>query len=347
MKVARKGVSRALAVALTLVVLIGAGSYLYRAKKKHSAMAMEPATTPVGRAETVETVVTAVPATLPATAPVASVVPATLPTTHPATAPTTQACGIVAEARARLDRGELLGARALLNEAIVAGQLSEAQDASAKQLLGEINKTVIFSDRRFADDPFGSAYVVRSRDTLQKIANAHDTTASLLAKVNGIRDVRRLRSGVTIKVVKGPFYAVVSKRKFTLELYLGSPGEAGSMFVMSLSVGLGKDDSTPTGKWMVEPHNKLKNPVYYNPRPEGERIIQAGDPKNPLGPYWIGLKGMEGQAMGKMSYGIHGTIEPDSIGKQASMGCIRMRNEDVAIVYDLLVEGKSVVVVKE
>jgi len=29
------------------------------------------------------------------------------------------------------------------------------------------------------------------------------------------------------------------------------------------------------------------------------------------------------------------------------MGCIRMRNEDVAIVFELLVEGKSTIVVKD
>ena len=89
---------------------------------------------------------------------------------------------------------------------------------------------------------------------------------------------------------------------------------------------------------------KLKNPTYYSPR--GEGVIQSGDPKNPLGKFWIGLSGIDGHAVGKESYGIHGTIDPDSIGKMASMGCIRMRNEDVAVVYEMLVEGKSLVTVK-
>lgn len=48
-----------------------------------------------------------------------------------------------------------------------------------------------------------------------------------------------------------------------------------------------------------------------------------------------------------MSYGIHGTIDPNSIGKQSSMGCIRLRADDIAMVYDMMVEGKSTVVVKE
>jgi lipoprotein-anchoring transpeptidase ErfK/SrfK len=96
---------------------------------------------------------------------------------------------------------------------------------------------------------------------------------------------------------------------------------------------------------MVETDTKLKNPQYHSPR--GEGVIAADDPKNPLGEFWIGLTGIEGDAVGKPSYGIHGTIEPDSIGKQASLGCIRLLNEDVAIVYEMLVEGKSTVIVKE
>jgi len=131
-----------------------------------------------------------------------------------------------------------------------------------------------------------------------------------------------------------------------MDIYLGGfPGEKSSMFVTEYQVGLGKDDSTPTGTWMVEAGHKLKNPIYYSPR--GEGVIAADDPKNPLGGFWIGLAGTDGKAVGQESYGIHGTIEPDSIGKQSSMGCIRMPNEAIPVVYDMLVEGKSLVMVKE
>ena len=46
------------------------------------------------------------------------------------------------------------------------------------------------------------------------------------------------------------------------------------------------------------------------------------------------------------SYGIHGTIEPDSIGKNESRGCIRMLNSEVEEVYDFLVIGSEVKVQK-
>ena len=76
-------------------------------------------------------------------------------------------------------------------------------------------------------------------------------------------------------------------------------------------------------------------------------MIEADDPKNPLGERWIGLTGIDGHAVGKQSYGIHGTIRPESIGKQESMGCIRLTNDDVAKVFELLVGGKSTVTVRD
>jgi lipoprotein-anchoring transpeptidase ErfK/SrfK len=131
-----------------------------------------------------------------------------------------------------------------------------------------------------------------------------------------------------------------------MEIWLdGEPRAEGSVYVTTYRVGLGRDDSTPTGKWLVEPQRKLKNPTYYSPR--GEGVIPADDPKNPLGHYWIGLTGVDGHAIGKESYGVHGTIDPDSIGKQASMGCIRLGNEDITMVFELLVEGKSTVTVQD
>lgn len=263
----------------------------------------------------------------------------------PTTEPSASASSLLASAQSDIDGGRLLDARAQLNDVLQSGDLSDSQLASVKTLISQINQTVIFSRRRFADDPYGGTYVVQPGDSLARIALAHDCTWDIIGRINGI-DPRHLRAGATIKVIQGPFFAVVDKHKFTIDLYLGGlPGEKSSMYVTSYMVGLGRDDSTPPGTWMVEPHRKLKHPTYYSPR--GEGVIAADDPKNPLGGYWIGLTGTEGQALGKLSYGIHGTIDPDSIGKQSSLGCIRLRPDDIAMVYDMLVEGKSLVVVRE
>lgn len=283
----------------------------------------------------------------PASAIPAAPTPATPVSTPAAHAANTEVATVSAhpliDAKAKADSGDLISARKTLNDALLAGNLSATDADSVKKQIAQINQTLVFSPKHFANDPYGGVYSVRPGQKLANIANEHDISWQLLLRLNNMSDPRKLRAGQALKVVKGPFHVVVSKSLFTMDVYLGSPGEPGSMYITTYMVGLGRDDSTPTGTWMIK--DKVTHPTYYSPR--GEGVISSDDPKNPLGPFWLGLAGTDGHAVGKASYGIHGTIEPDSIGKMASMGCIRMHNEDVALVYELLVEGKSTVIVKD
>jgi len=281
------------------------------------------------------------PQTSPATQPSASLA-AWSPT--PALVPSAPPANFLTEAAAKTSTGDLLGARKMLNDALLSNSLSTTDTAATKKAIADINDTLIFGPRKFPEDEYGGVYLVKPGNTMKKIAAGYDLTWQFLARINGLSDPRRMQAGMSLKVIKGPFTVVVNKGAFTMDLYLGStPGKPGSMYVRSYPVGLGREDSTPTGTWMVG--IKAKDPIYYSPR--GEGVIPADDPKNPLGHRWISLIGMDGHAVGQQSYGIHGTIDPDSIGKQASMGCIRMHNEDVEVVFDLLAEGKSLVIVKD
>jgi LysM repeat protein len=262
----------------------------------------------------------------------------------PAAVPPAPPSDFLTQAASRSSAGDVLSARKMLNDALLSNALAPADLAATKKQIADLNDTIIFGPRKFSADEFGGSYLVKPGDRLKKIAESFDVPWQFLARINGLADASKMRSGVALKVIKGPFNVVVTKHSFTMDIYLGStPGRPGSLFVRSYSVGLGRDDSTPTGTWMVG--TKAKDPVYYSPR--GEGVIPADDPKNPLGHRWISLIGMDGKAVGQQSYGIHGTIDPDSIGKQASMGCIRMHNEDVETVYDMLASGKSLVIVKD
>ena len=247
----------------------------------------------------------------------------------------------VADAKTKIEAGDLITARQILNDNLIAGH----GDADVlKKQIEEINMTLIFSARKFPSDPWGGSYQVASGERLGSIANRNSVTWECLSRINGVTP-KKLRSGQWIKVIKGPFFAIVTKHAFKMELYLGAPGGPGSMFVRTFMVGLGKDNSTPTGLWMCKPGDKIRNPRYYPPR--GGDVIAPNDPKNPLNGYWIALEGLDGQALGKESYGIHGTIDPDSIGKMASMGCIRLKTDDISWVFDLLVDGKSKVLIRD
>jgi lipoprotein-anchoring transpeptidase ErfK/SrfK len=263
------------------------------------------------------------------------------PVITPTTAPVASG-NSVSDAKQKKETGDLVGARDELNASLLTGHLSEAEADSVRHDIADLNQTLIFSPERTLNDPWAAGYRVESGERLATIAGKNSVTWQLLSRINHV-DPRRLRAGATIKIVKGPFFAVVNKSKFRMDLYLGAPGGPGSMYVRSFCVGLGKNDSTPTGTWQVQSGNKVLHPVYYSPDNHG--VIEADDPKNPLGGYWIGLEGLDGQAVDQHSYGIHGTIDPDSIGKQASLGCIRMAHDDIELTFEMLVETKSKIVI--
>ena len=180
-------------------------------------------------------------------------------------------------------------------------------------------QTIYFSPQPHFLEP----YVVQPEDQFAKFAKTYDVPWQYLAKLNRV-DPQRIRPGQKLKVIRGPFSAVVELSRFELTVH------AHGYFVRRYDVGIGKQGSSPVGKHTV--HDKVVNPQYTDP--EG-RVIDAEDPDNPLGERWIDLGD---------GYGIHGTIEPDSIGKAQSRGCIRLRNEDVEDLFDLLSVGSDVVI---
>jgi len=165
-------------------------------------------------------------------------------------------------------------------------------------------------------------HVVQQGQMLSSIAKEYGVPWQYLAKLNRT-DARRIKPGQKLKVIKGPFAAVVDLSDFELTIH------AHGYFVKRYQVGIGKDNSSPYGSFKVQ--NKLTDPTYYGPT----QIIEHDDPENPLGEYWISIGD---------SFGIHGTIHPDSIGKAESEGCIRLRDEDIAEVYDFLSEGSDVTI---
>ena len=342
--------SRVLLMILALTVAIGVFTFASQYRKNRPAAADLPAvaaTSPdrvTDVADDIDAVLIAAPV---ATAPASK--PATLPTTNTSKTAKLPAVELssqpLIDARAKVDAAELLAARDIYNAALLSGKLSQDEIRTAKTELAAINDIIVFSPKAFPDDPFGGKFTVPPGGALARIAKRFDITPELLALINEITDPKRLQAGKSIKILKGPIHAVVDKSDFTMDLFFNAPGGPDSVYITTLLVGLGKDDSTPTGKWLVEPQKKLPNPTYYSTR--GEGVIDKDDPKNPLGEYWIGLTGIDGKAIGKQSYGIHGTIEPDSIGTMASMGCIRLRDADIARVYEMLVEGKSTVLVTD
>ncbi|MDF2607417.1 MAG: L,D-transpeptidase [Bacillales bacterium] len=105
--------------------------------------------------------------------------------------------------------------------------------------------------------------------------------------------------------------------------------------VFAKTVATGKtSDLTPEGEFLVTV--KAVNPY------DRRRNIAGGDVLNPLGSRWIGFDALNTD--GRI-YGIHGTNVPWSIGSYASNGCIRMLNNEVENLYNLVPVGTKVIIV--
>jgi LysM repeat protein len=180
-------------------------------------------------------------------------------------------------------------------------------------------KLIYFSSQPHYMEP----YVVEPGDLLSKIGRKYSVSWEYLAKLNQT-DPKKIRAGQRLKVIKGPFAALIDLSDFELTVHCHG------YYVKRYPIGIGKSNSTPTGKFTVKA--KQPNPTYWGPN---GNVIEADDPSNPLGERWIDLGD---------SYGIHGTIDPSSIGKAESKGCIRLKNPDVEEVYDLLIEGSEVII---
>jgi lipoprotein-anchoring transpeptidase ErfK/SrfK len=102
----------------------------------------------------------------------------------------------------------------------------------------------------------------------------------------------------------------------------------GGQVLKLYDVAVGKPSTpTPQGKFVVI--NRIPHPTWYGP----QGPVAPGK-NNPIGTRWMGLS--------KDGYGIHGTNAPSSIGHAASHGCIRMRQQDLEELFDLVPVGTTV-----
>jgi lipoprotein-anchoring transpeptidase ErfK/SrfK len=134
-----------------------------------------------------------------------------------------------------------------------------------------------------------------------------------------------IRPGDELKINTCRFSLVVDKSQNIM--FLKREGQVIKSFV----VATGKDNSTPTGTFKIV--NKLVRPTWF----KTGAIIPPDSPENILGSRWLGfdLKG----------YGIHGTTDPAGLGRQITLGCVRMKNEEVEDLFDLVPVGTEVTIV--
>ncbi len=112
--------------------------------------------------------------------------------------------------------------------------------------------------------------------------------------------------------------------------------------VESFPIAIGREGrETPTGRFQVE--EMIEHPDFHKMDGSGTARVVVKyfppGPTNPLGERWIGFAHGDGWTIG-----IHGTPNPELLGRAVSGGCIRMRNADVVRIYDRVQLGTTVIV---
>lgn len=222
--------------------------------------------------------------------------------------------------------GDLKEASALLGKVI-----AEASDRDLKKnalrVQGRWNMELFLSEVPTENK---KRYVIQPGDSLDRIARRNGTTVDLIRRMNGIEG-NLIYPGASLLLPAEPFSIQVDKSAKTLDLMIGDQR------LKQYSVGLGRYGKTPLGSFETVVHQT--NPDW---SPPTGGIIPFGDPRNVLGTRWISIQDETRPDI--KGFGIHGTSERESIGEEASNGCIRMLNEDVEEVFLLIPRGTQVVI---
>jgi L,D-transpeptidase ErfK/SrfK len=200
------------------------------------------------------------------------------------------------------------------------------------------------------NDVVGEVFVTQAQrgEDLDDVAKRFGMSMHEMMEANpGIKPYSRLRGGKQV-LVPAQFVLPAYRKGIVINLaelriyYFTRDGK----HVVTYPVGLGRDEwRTPLTATSVV--GKTTNPVWNVPPSIHQFVYQQTGrvlprsmppgPENPLGPYALYL--------GHAGYLIHGTNQPESIGKFVSSGCIRMNNTDVHDLYMRVPVGTAVHIV--
>ncbi len=221
--------------------------------------------------------------------------------------------------------------RGLIARAIQTGAVSGPDYAEAGQMLTVLNRNPRVG---LLDAIETQSYEVRPGDNLWTLCNKTLKTLDgggyepgLLRLLNGMSS-DSLQVGQTLLVPVMGLHIEIDREGHGLVAWLGD------VPVLAYEVGLGREERTPSGEFVVQV--KQENPTWY----KDGRAIPHGEPENILGTRWMGFENQPGV----MGYGIHGTELPDSVGLDESMGCVRMRNAEVEQLFEIVARGTIVTI---
>ncbi|MEO2045786.1 MAG: LysM peptidoglycan-binding domain-containing protein [Pirellulales bacterium] len=239
-----------------------------------------------------------------------------------------------------LDRGELSQALLLLSDWYGDPSLAPEEIEEVNSLLSQLAGSVIYSTEHRLVSP----YVVKAGDHLEDIAKQYQVPWKLLAKINGIDRPNQLQPGQELKVLRGPFSALIDldDRKMTIMLARRYAGK--------FAIDIDPQVTVEEGQWKVE--QKLVTPGSLNLGSS----VSATTPVGQIASSSVAqraLRATEEQSLilTKLSSENSqiavlrgpGTVSP-GVSTEPENRVIRLSANDVENVFDILSVGSNVII---
>jgi LysM repeat protein len=225
--------------------------------------------------------------------------------------------------QAELERGELSQALLRLSDWYGDPSLTPAERQEVDTLLSQLAGSVIWEGP--PAHRLEPAYVTKAGEKLQDVGKKYDVPWELLARINGVANPEALQPGQELKVVRGPFSALVDLSERTMTLMLDR------RYAGKFAIELDPTTAIEEGQWKVD--QKLLTPaaggLYGQASGATEdRSLLLANPANPTA----------------QSAVLRGPGSDDPASPQPPGRVIRLKSTDVNDVYDILSVGSRVTI---
>ena len=178
------------------------------------------------------------------------------------------------------------------------------------------------------------SHLVHTGDSLASLGARFGVDAATLARENNLKINARLKEAQIVRIDNRHIVPDTGRNGIVINvpqrmLFLFDS----TRLVASYPVGLGRPGwPTPVGPFTVllkeiDPVWDVPPSIQEEMRRQGKLVVTRvlPGPQNPLGRHWIGTS--------QRNLGIHGTVEPASVYRFQSHGCIRLHPDDVADLF--------------
>jgi lipoprotein-anchoring transpeptidase ErfK/SrfK len=218
-----------------------------------------------------------------------------------------------------------------------------------------LTEHILTAEERGQLQPVADTWLGKSEQTALAYANVPEMVAeeyhcspNFLKKLNPGLDWDALLPGAIIKV-PAVEHVTVTGHATQLQIHLAAheleaTDETGRV-ILHFPVSIARNvEKRPVGELhvtvVIPDPNYTFDPDVFPESAEakelGRKLILPPGPNNPVGVAWIGLD--------RTGYGIHGTPEPEKVGRTESHGCFRLANWDARTLLNVAWTGLPVMV---